>query len=89
MLSLLHPEFTARIESKLPALTVGSIIEKVKAESLLSVIQDILVSDNPQSDFELFRDTLFKTLNTLTSKKHMITKYLGRMEPTPALKYKA
>lgn len=85
---LLHPEFTARIENKLPALTVGSIIEKVKAESLLSVIQDILVSDNPQSDFELFRDTLFKTLNTLTSKKHMITKFLGRMEPTPALKYK-
>lgn len=87
---LLHPEQLARLENKLPAATVGSLRDHIRVESLLSFIRDLLSGDNPEEQLNLFaaflKDHVFQ-LNP--SKKHLVNRNLGRLEPTPSLKYKA
>jgi hypothetical protein len=85
---LLHPEQSARLENKLPAYTVGSLRNQVKVESLLAVIRDLLSSDDPKAKLQLLSSTLQEHL-LKPSKKHMAGRDLGRLEPTPSLKYKA
>ncbi|MFQ5821983.1 MAG: transposase [Candidatus Heimdallarchaeota archaeon] len=86
-----HPEQLARLENKLPAYTVGSLRDKIKVECLLTFIRDdILSSDNPREQFDHVAKALEKEVFTLApSAKHMVGRDLGRLEPTPSLKYKA
>jgi len=84
----LHPEQSAQVENKLPAYTVGSLRNQVKVESLLAVIRDLLSSDDPKAKLELLSNNLKENL-LKPSKKHMADRDLGRLEPTPSLKYKA
>jgi len=58
-------------------------------ECLVSFISDISASDNPAGLLRLLVKTLEDDIFTLApSTKHMADKDLGRLEPTPALKYK-
>jgi hypothetical protein len=85
----LHPEQSARLENKLPVCTVGSLRSQIKVESLLTVIRELLSSDDPEAQINQMVDTLKKYVFTLApSKKHMANRDLGRLEPTPSLKYK-
>lgn len=86
-----HPEQLARLENKLSAYTVGSLRDKIKVECLLMFIRDdILSSDNPGEQFDRVAKTLEKDVFTLApSVKHMVGRDLGRLEPTPGLKYRA
>jgi len=87
---LLHPEQLARIENKLPAYTVGSLRDQIRLDCLLDFIRSILCEDNPEERLNLLTETLKENIMTLNpSKKHMVNRDLGRLEPTPALKYKA
>lgn len=85
---LLHPDQTTRLENKLPASTTGSLIEKVKVESLLQLIRSLLCSDNPQQQLQRLSEAVEEVFQLAPSKKHMINRDLGRLEPTPALKYR-
>lgn len=85
---LLHPEQTTRLENKLPASTTGSLIEKVKVENLLQFIRGILNAEEPQQKLKLLAEKVEEAFELAPSKKHMVNRNLGRMEPTPALKYR-
>ncbi len=87
---LLHPEQLARIENKLPAYTVGSLRDQIQMDCLFDFIRSILCADNPEEKLNLLTETLKENVLTLNlSKKHMVNRDLGRLEPTPALKYRA
>ncbi len=86
---LLHPDQLAQFERKQPAYTVGSLINRIKVESLLDVIGDIVASDHPAQQLAQLAERLTEQNALAPSEKHMIGRDLGRMEPTPSLKYKA
>ena len=84
-----HPEQMVRIKNKLPALTVGCLRRKTNLESLFLFITEIIDSEEPHEELErklsVMKDNL---LDFDKSKKHMVGRDLGRMEPTESLKYK-
>ncbi len=47
----LHPAQRAWFENNLPACTVGSLTTKIKVECLISVIEEIVTSDEPVHRF--------------------------------------
>jgi hypothetical protein len=86
---LLHPDQLARIEDNLPACTVGSLRDRVQAESFVQCIEDVLLSENPQERFELMAQQAKDVFTLNESGKHMVGRDLGRLEPTPAAAYRA
>lgn len=66
-----HPEQLARLENKLPASTVGSLQEKVKAENLLHFIQGLLTTDNPDEKLKRLSQAVVEIFQLAPSKKHM------------------
>ena len=69
--------------------TVGSLRAHVQVECLVDVIDDLVSSDNPQDKFKRFTTALHEVFALSRSTKHMIQRPLGRLEPTPSLKYRA
>lgn len=87
---LLHPEQLACIENKLPAYTVGSLRNRIQVDCLFDFIRDLLTVDAPEERLNQLAETLKENIFPLNpSRKHMVNRELGRLEPTPALKYKA
>jgi hypothetical protein len=86
---LLHPDQLARVEDNLPACTVGSLQDRVKMESLVQFFRDVLSSENPQEQFEEVAKRAKEVFRLNDSSKHMVGRDLGRLEPTPALEYRA
>ena len=86
---LLHPEQTARLENKQPACTVGSLCEKSRVQALLAFIRRVLDEDNPQDKLRQLADQLEHIFPLRDSTKHMNGRDLGRIGPTPSLRYQA
>ena len=86
---LVHPHQLARLENNLPACTVGSLLAKTRVESLLAFIRELLVADNPQEQLTRLSQAIEEVFQLAPSKKHLHTRDLGRLEPTPSLKYRA
>lgn len=86
---LCHPYQRARLEHKLPACTVGSLQARAQVDSLLAFIRELLFADNPQEQFNRLSQALEEVFQLAPSKKHMNNRDLGRLEPTPALTYRA
>src|SRR5207248_3813341 len=84
-----HPAQEAQLKNNLPAYTVGSLRAHVQVECLVDVIEDLVSSDAPQSRLQHFTNALHEVFAFGRSKKHMIQRQLGRLEPTPSLKYRA
>ena len=84
-----HPAQEAQLKNNLPAYTVGSLRANVQVECLVDVIEDLVSSDDPQSRLQHFTNALHEVFAFGHSKKHMIQRQLGRLEPTPSLKYRA
>jgi len=84
-----HPAQEAPLKNNLPAYTVGSLRAHVQVECLVDVIEDLVASDDPQNRLQYFTKALHEVFAFGLSKKHMIQRQLGRLEPTPALKYRA
>ncbi|MCP4107043.1 MAG: transposase [Desulfobacteraceae bacterium] len=78
-----HPDQTAWLENKLSAYTVGSLRDRIRAESLVNFIsEDILGSNDPVRQIRLLSKTLEADLYKLApSTKHMADKDLGDNEP--------
>jgi len=84
-----HPDQQDQLKNNLPAYTVGSLRANVQVECLVDVIDDLVSSDNPQEKLTRFTQALHEVFAFGRSKKHMIQRQLGRLEPTPSLKYRA
>jgi len=85
----LHPVQLARIENKLPAYTVGSLMGKIKVEALLDTFEKVIMSDKPIECFKLFAKSLEDNVVFLhPSMKHMVSRELGRLEASSSLKYR-
>jgi len=61
----------------------------VQVACLVDVIDDLVSSDDSQDKLKRFTKALHEVLAFGRSKKHMIQRQLRRLEPTPALKYRA
>ena len=85
----MHPDQQRQLKNNLPAYTVGSLRANVQVECLLEVIDDVVSSDNPQEKLKRFTQALPEVFAFGQSKKHMVQRQLGRLEPTPFLKYRA
>jgi hypothetical protein len=85
----MHPDQQRQLTNNLPAYTVGSLRANVQVECLLEVIDDVVSSDNPQEKLKRFTQALHEVFAFGHSKKHMVQRQLGRLEPTPFLKYRA
>jgi hypothetical protein len=85
----LHPDQQRQLKNNLPAYTVGSLRAHVQVECLVEVIDDLVSSEEPQEKLKRFTHTLHEVFALGRSKKHMIHRQWGRLEPTPALKYRA
>src|SRR6266851_2738302 len=85
----LHPDQHAQLKNNLPAYTVGSLRANVQVECLVEVIDDLVSSDDPQEKMKRFTKALHEVFAFGRSKKHMVQRQLGRLEPTPSLQYRA
>ena len=85
----LHPDQQRQLKNNLPAYTVGSLRANVQVACLVEVISDLVSSDDPQEQLQRFSSALHEVFTFGSSKKHMIHRQLGRLEPTPFLKYRA
>ena len=68
---LLHQDQQVLFENKEPAITVGSLREKVMMESLSAFIEGIVSSDDPKTMFEDYADKISELFELRTSIKHM------------------
>jgi hypothetical protein len=84
-----HPDQHAQLSNNLPAYTVGSLRANVPVECLVNVIQELVSSDDPQSQLHRFTHALGEVFVVEHSKKHLAQRQVGRLEPTPYLKYRA
>ena len=85
----LHPDQCAQLKNNLPADTVGSLRANVPVECLVDVIDGLVAADDPQEKLQGLTKALHEVFAFGRSKKHMIQRQLGRLEPTPALRYRA
>jgi hypothetical protein len=85
---LLHPEQKARLENKLPAYTVGSLMRLSQVESLLEFIKLILEFKNPHKKLQELTKLIKDVFKLRESDKHMVGRDLGRLETSPSLIYK-
>ena len=83
-----HPDQQDQLKNNLPAYTVGSLRANVQVECLVDVIDDLVSSDEPQEKLKRFTQALHEVVAFGYSKQHMIQRQVGRLEPTPALKYR-
>lgn len=87
---LFHPDQVASINNKLPAKTVGSLCETIKIDSILSFVEQIVYSDDPESQFRQISVFLKKHFpKTNDSSKHLNRNSWGHYKPSPSLKHKA
>ena len=84
-----HPDPQRQLQNNLPASTVGSLRANVHVECLVEVLDALGASDNPQEKRKRFTHTLHEVFAFGRSKKPMHHRQLGRLEPTPSLKYRA
>jgi hypothetical protein len=86
---VVHPDQHAQLTHHLPAYTVGSLRANVQVECLVTIIESLVSSDTPQEPLHRFTHALHQVFAVGHSKKHMVQRQLGRLEPTPSLKYRA
>jgi len=86
---LLHPDQLAQLKHRQPAFTVGSLINRIKVDSILTVIREVLAADDPAQQLQKLSDTLAQYFNLRPSGKHMVGRDLGRLEPSSSLICKA
>lgn len=86
---LLHPDQLAQIKRKLPAFTVGSLMNRIKVDALLTAFNDVALASEPTAVLDRLSGVLREQFTLRPSGKHMNGRELGRQEPTPSLRYKS
>jgi hypothetical protein len=85
---LLHPEQQARVAQRQPLFTIGSLQRRLQMESFTSWLSDWL--DDPKFDEKLGQliEAICPLFPLRSSQKHLSSQQIGRLEPTPGLKYR-
>jgi len=87
---LLHPDQLALINNKLPATTVGSLRDRERAKAVIETVEGLVeASDKTSCIVDELKQCIDKVILLRPSAKHMNARILGRLEPTPGLKYRA
>ena len=86
-LLLLHPLQSARFKNNQPGMPVGCLIEHINAEALVESVHDIVTAEDPNQALKKFKEVLHESLPVRQTTKHLVGRDLGRMEPTPSLRY--
>ncbi len=86
---LLHPQQRARMENNLPACTVGSLQQQSRMDALIDVIRGMVNAEDPHQRLDELLAVTKRLFPLRDSAKHMNGRDLGRLEPTPSLKYRA
>jgi hypothetical protein len=86
---LFHPDQQAQLDNKLPAYTVGSLLEKTKLMSLLEFIRNLVSEGDVQEKLRLLTEAVDHFFKLAPSDKHMNHRDLGKLEPTPGLRHRA
>jgi hypothetical protein len=84
-----HPDQQAQLENKLPAYTVGSLLEKTKLESLIEFIRTLVSEGNLQLKLQQLSESIAHVFKLAPSDKHMCHRKLGNLEAAPGLKHRA
>jgi len=84
-----HPDHHPQRTNNLPAYTVGSRRAHVQVGCLVDVIEDRVSSEEPREQLKRLTQAVHEVCAFRRCKKHMIQRQLGRLEPTPSLKYRA
>lgn len=86
-LLILHPLQSARLKNKQPGMPVGCLIEHINAAALIDGVSHIVNAEEPKKEFDKFKALMEESLPDRSSTKHLAGRDLGRMEPTPSLRY--
>lgn len=84
---LLHPFQVERVKSKQPAVTVGSLRERILVENWMDVLREIISAERPEEVLKGLEQAISGWIPLADSSKHMSGRALGRLEPTESLKY--
>lgn len=83
-----HPDQLTCLENKQPAYTVGSLLEKIKVQSLLQFIKGLFDSEEHRDVLEKLTQDTQNTFKLRKSKKHMANRNIGKLEATASLKHR-
>ncbi len=86
---LLHPEQQAHVARQEPLLTIGSLQRYLQVESFLAWLKTWLEGEDLTDKLDQLGRAIRPLFPLESSKKHMHTRDMGRLEPTPSLKYRA
>ena len=86
---LLHPDQQVRVDRQQPLSTIGSLQRRLQLDSLVAWLHEWLDSDAFADKLEQPTRAIHPLFPLKPSKKHMHLRDRGRLEPTPALKYRA
>lgn len=86
---LLHPEQQARVEHQAPLYTIGSLQRRLQMDAFLAWLHEWLDTNEFADKLDQLTHVLRPLFPLQPSEKHMHTRDLGRLEPTPALNYRA
>jgi hypothetical protein len=85
---LLHPEQTALLKHKLPALTVGSLRDHIRFDAIIIFIKQIIDCDDPAAALTECSEQIKRVVPLASSSKHLNHRVIGRLEPSASLKYR-
>lgn len=86
---LLHPDQQARVDQQQPLSTIGSLQRRLQLDSLVAWLHEWLESDTFADKLDQLTQALLPLFPLQPSTKHLHRRDWGRLEPTPALKYRA
>ena len=85
-LLLLHPEQFTRLKNNQPGMPAGCIIERLKVETVIDTVKEVVSANDPETEFNQFVLALKDSLPTRDSSRHMAGRELGKLEATESLK---
>ena len=86
---LLHPDQQARVDQQQPLSTIGSLQRRLQLDSLVAWLQQWLDDDAFADKLDQLAQAIQPLFPLQPSKKHLHRRDWGRLEPTPALQYRA
>ncbi len=86
---LLHPEQQALVARQEPLSTIGSLQRYLQAESFVAWLKTWLADETLTDKIDQLAKVIRPLFPLEPSKKHMHTRTMGRLEPTPSLRYRA
>ena len=67
---------------------MGSLQPRTRVDDLLACIRELIVADNPGEQCNRLSQAVDEVFQRAPSNKHLNNRELGRLEPTPTLKYR-